>query len=28
LMPAISEFIEEVNLTEGYIKVKRHEEFL
>lgn len=28
LMPAISEFIEEVNLTNGYIKVKRYEEFL
>ncbi len=28
LMPAISEFIEEVNLTSGYVKVKRYEEFL
>jgi 16S rRNA processing protein RimM len=28
LMPAISEFIEEVNLTHGYVKVKRYEEFL
>ncbi len=28
LMPAISEFIEEVNITGGYVKVKRYEEFL
>jgi 16S rRNA processing protein RimM len=28
LMPAISEFIEEVNLTNGYVKVKRYEEFI
>lgn len=28
LMPAISEFIEEVNLTNGCVKVKRYEEFL
>ncbi len=28
LIPAISDFVEEVNLTEGYIKVKRYEEFL
>ncbi len=28
LMPAIAEFIEEVNLTNGYVKVKRYEEFL
>jgi 16S rRNA processing protein RimM len=28
LMPAISEFIEEVNLTKGCVKVKRYEEFL
>ncbi|MFN3561025.1 MAG: ribosome maturation factor RimM [Chloroherpetonaceae bacterium] len=27
-MPAIAEFIEEVNLTNGYVKVKRYEEFL
>lgn len=28
LMPAIAEFIEEVNLTNGFVKVKRYEEFL
>ncbi len=28
LVPAISEFIEEVSLTDGYVKVKRYEEFL
>ncbi len=28
LIPAIAEFIEEVNLTNGYVKVKRYEEFL
>ncbi|MCS6988822.1 MAG: ribosome maturation factor RimM [Chloroherpetonaceae bacterium] len=28
LMPAVAEFIEEVNLTNGFVKVKRYEEFL
>lgn len=28
LIPAVEEFIEEVHLTKGFVKIKRHEEFL